>query len=77
MLHVPPIFVLFYFIGIITIGKTALLEPQPSLEDCVRLHPVFTSLDFPTIFFLKEQGDQPCVPTLNLKDEVPVLMSPQ
>jgi hypothetical protein len=37
---------------IITIGKTALFEPQPSLEYSVRLHPGFTLLDFATVFSL-------------------------
>jgi hypothetical protein len=39
---------------ITTIGKTALFEPQPSLEDSARLHPVFTSLDFVTIVLFKQ-----------------------
>jgi hypothetical protein len=34
-----------------TTGKTTLFELMPSLEDSVRLHPAFTSLDFATIFF--------------------------
>jgi hypothetical protein len=37
---------------IIIIGKTALFEPQPSLDDSATLHPVFTSLDFATIIIL-------------------------
>jgi hypothetical protein len=36
---------------IIIIGKTALFEPQPSLEDSARFDPVFTSLDFVTVIF--------------------------
>jgi hypothetical protein len=42
--------VLKLIIVIIIIGKTALFEPQPSLEDSVRLYLVFTSLDFVTVF---------------------------
>jgi hypothetical protein len=41
---------------IMIIGKTAFFEPQPSLEDSSRLHPVFTSLDFTTVHFFTEQG---------------------
>jgi hypothetical protein len=32
----------FTIVIIIIIGKTALFEPQSSLEDSARLHPVFT-----------------------------------
>jgi hypothetical protein len=39
-------------ITVMVIGKTALFEPEPSLGDYARLNPVFTSLDFTTIFFL-------------------------
>jgi hypothetical protein len=46
---------------IIIIGKTALFEPQPSLEYSARFHPVFTSLDFATIIIFTEQGLQPCI----------------
>jgi hypothetical protein len=45
----------------VIIGKEALLEPKPSLEDSVREHPVFTSLDFTTVTFFTEQSHQPCV----------------
>jgi hypothetical protein len=45
---------------IIFIGKTALFEPRPSLKDSARLHPVFDSLDFATVFFVTEQCCQPC-----------------
>jgi hypothetical protein len=39
---------------IIIIGKTALFELQPSLEDSARsVHPVSTSLDFATVIFLQ------------------------
>jgi hypothetical protein len=34
---------------VIIIGKTALFEPQPSLEDSAGLYAVFNSLDFATI----------------------------
>jgi hypothetical protein len=47
---------------IINIGKTVLLEPQPSSEDSARPvhsweidHPVFTSLDFATIILLQSK----------------------
>jgi hypothetical protein len=53
---------------IIFIAKTALFEPQPSLEDSARFvlsweldHSVFTSSDFATVFLFTEQGHQPCV----------------
>jgi hypothetical protein len=46
----------WYFDIIIISGKTALFDPQPSIEDSVSSDPVFTCLDFATIFFL-----QPCV----------------
>jgi hypothetical protein len=44
-----------------SIGKNALFEPQPSLEDSVRFvcresdHPVFISLDFATRIFLQSK----------------------
>jgi hypothetical protein len=37
---------------IIIIGKTSPFEPQPSLEDSARLHPISTSLDFAAIVHL-------------------------
>jgi hypothetical protein len=41
-------------------GKTApLLEPQLSLEDSASFHPVFTSLDFMTFFFLQSKVFSP------------------
>jgi hypothetical protein len=41
---------------IVIIGRTVLFEPQPSLEDSIRMHLVFTSLDFETtIFFLRNK----------------------
>jgi hypothetical protein len=52
--------------------KTALSEPQPSIEDSVSSDPVFTCLDFAAIFFL-----QPALrPTRVLEDHVFVFMSP-
>jgi hypothetical protein len=43
-------------ITIIIIGRTALFEPYPSLEDSVRLDdPGFTSLDFAAIIFLQSK----------------------
>jgi hypothetical protein len=53
---------------IIMIGKTALFEPQSSSDDSAKLQPVFTYLDFATIFFT-EQGCQPCVQLPNLESE--------
>jgi hypothetical protein len=41
-------------IHIIIIDKTALFEPQPALEDSARLHGIFTSLDFATLFFFSQ-----------------------
>jgi hypothetical protein len=38
-----------HHIIIIINGKTAFLEPQPSLDDSARHDPVFTSWDFVTI----------------------------
>jgi hypothetical protein len=35
--------------NIIIIGKPALLEPQPSLEDSARIHAIYTSSDFTTV----------------------------
>jgi hypothetical protein len=40
---------------IIIIGKAGLSEPWPYLEDFARLHLVFPSLDFATIFFLQSK----------------------
>jgi hypothetical protein len=37
---------------IFMIDKTALRKPWLSLENCAKLHPVFPSLDFMTIFYL-------------------------
>jgi hypothetical protein len=37
---------------IITVGKTAVSEPRPSLENSARFDLVFTSLDFAKIFIL-------------------------
>jgi hypothetical protein len=57
---------------IIIIGRTTLFEPQPSLEDSARFDPVFTSLDFVTVFFFYRA----LRPTLNLEDLVSVFMFP-
>jgi hypothetical protein len=46
------IVIVVIIIIIIIIGKTALFEPYPFLEDFAQLHPVFTSLDFATMIFL-------------------------
>jgi hypothetical protein len=56
---------------IIIIGKTL-----ASLEDSARFHPVFTSLDFATIFFFYRARLSALCPTLNLEDQVSVFMSP-
>jgi hypothetical protein len=40
---------------IIIMAKRARLNPQPSLEDTARSDPIFTSLDFVTIFFLQSK----------------------
>jgi hypothetical protein len=57
------------------IVKTVLFEPYPSLEDSVRLHPVFTSLDFAIIIFYTARSSA-LRPTSNLEDQVPVFMFP-
>jgi hypothetical protein len=44
----------------IIIGKTALFEPQHSLEDSAIFEQVFASLDFARIIYFTEQGHQPC-----------------
>jgi hypothetical protein len=49
------VIVIVIIIIITIIGKTALFEQQPSLEDYARLHPDFISLDFATIIFFTEQ----------------------
>lgn len=59
-------FISFYCF-IINIGKPAIFEPWPSLEDSTRLicwirPQAFTRLDFTTVFFFTEQGPrQTCV----------------
>jgi hypothetical protein len=59
----------------IIIGKTALFEPQPSLEDSsIELdHPVSTSLYFTATYITRSSALRP-IP--NLEDQVPVFMSP-
>jgi hypothetical protein len=56
------------------IGKTALVEPLPSLED-TRFYPVFTSSDF-VVFFYRTYSSF-SRPTPNLEDQVPAFMSPR
>jgi hypothetical protein len=51
-------------------------EPQPSLKDSARLHPVFTSLNFVTIIFFRASTSA-LRPVFNLEDQVPVFMSPR
>jgi hypothetical protein len=63
------------FCSHIIICKTALFEPYPSLGDYVRLHLVFTSLDFSTIFFYRARSSA-LRPTPNLDCQVSVFMSP-
>jgi hypothetical protein len=41
---------------IIVIEKTTLYELWPSLQNSARFDPVFTSLDFATIHFLKDKA---------------------
>jgi hypothetical protein len=63
-------------IHIITTGKTALFEPEPSLEDSASLHPVFTSLDFTIIFyFYRARSSSALHPTASAEDNIPVFMS--
>jgi hypothetical protein len=57
-------------------GKTALFEPQPSLEDSAREHRANSSFDFATIIFLGEQGRQIFLLRPNLEDLARVFMSP-
>jgi hypothetical protein len=47
--------IIIIIIIIIINGKIALLEPQHSLEDSARLHPVFTPFDFVTLIFLQSK----------------------
>lgn len=54
------------------IAMTALLEPQPSLEDCAKLHPVIT-LDFQTEIFLQSKVAS-LASSPNLKDLATVFM---
>jgi hypothetical protein len=49
-------------------SKTALFEPQPSLEDSARVHQVSTSLDFATLFFL-QNNIVSLVSNSNLEDQ--------
>jgi hypothetical protein len=69
------IIIIIIIIFVIIIGNTALLEPQPSLEDSARLHPVFTSFDSSTIIFYGARS-LALRPTANLEDQVSVFMSP-
>jgi hypothetical protein len=50
------------------LGKTALFEPEPSLEESARLHPVFISLDFATVIFFYRARLSALRPTPNLED---------
>jgi hypothetical protein len=50
--HIHPKWLFF----IITIGKTALFEPLPSLQDYDGFDPVFTSLDFVTVIFYRAKS---------------------
>jgi hypothetical protein len=60
---------------IIITDKTALFEPWPYLDDSASLHPVFTSLDFATIFFYRERlSDLRPIPSL--EDQISIFMSP-
>jgi hypothetical protein len=44
-----------YNINIIIICGTDLLDPYPSLQDSARLHPVFTSLNYPAVLLLQNK----------------------
>jgi hypothetical protein len=61
---------------IIIIGKTALLEPQPSLEDSARFDPVHTSLNFATVIFSRARPSALRQPP-NLVGPVSEFMFPQ
>lgn len=60
---------------IILIGKSALFVPQSSLEDSVKLHPVFTSSDFATIVFFYITRLSAFSPVPNFENQVPIFMS--
>jgi hypothetical protein len=59
---------------IIIIGKTALFEPWPSLEDSAIFHLVFSSLDLATIFFYRVRLSA-LHPIPNLEYQVSAFMS--
>jgi hypothetical protein len=62
---------------IIIIGKTALFEPYPSLEDSARLHPVFHLFGFRnTNFFFLQSKFVSLATTLNLENYVPAFTYP-
>jgi hypothetical protein len=44
-----------FIVYFIIISKTALFKPQPSLKISARLHLIYTSLDFPTVFLLQSK----------------------
>jgi hypothetical protein len=65
------------------IGKTAIFEPQPSLrfrQTCLFRRefdqPLFTSLDFATVYFLQSKDVKALRSTANLEDQVSVFMTP-
>jgi hypothetical protein len=49
------LFFAWIYFYLLIIGETALFEPQPSLEDAARTNPVFSSLDFATVFFFQSK----------------------
>jgi hypothetical protein len=65
-----------YGISII-VGKTAIFEPQPSIEDSTRFvnHLVFITFNFAVIIFVYRARLSAMRPTPNLKDQTPVFMS--
>jgi hypothetical protein len=60
---------------IIIVSKTALFEPQLFLEDSVKMHPVFTSLNFVTIILYRARSSA-LHPTPNLEDQVSYSCTP-
>jgi hypothetical protein len=61
---------------VIIIGKRAVFETQPSLEDSARFDPVFTSLNFATTAFFYSATSSALRPTPKLEDQVPTFTSP-
>jgi hypothetical protein len=49
---------------------------KPSSENSARFHPVFTSLDFTTVFFFYSESSSALCSTPNVEGQVPVFMFP-